>query len=116
VVRLLADENFNDDVVAGMLALRPNLDFVRAREVGLDGVNDPGVLAWAAANDRIVVTHDKKTMPPFAYTRVASGLPMPGVFVVDDWAPVGRVIDNLLLIDDDSQQVDWVNRVEFLPW
>jgi hypothetical protein len=97
VVRIVADENVNDDIVNGVLVRRPSMDIVRVRDVGLGGTDDPDVLAWAADNDRIVLTHDRKTMPPFAYTRLANGLPMPGMFVVDDWAPVGQVIDELLL-------------------
>ncbi len=33
---------------------QPDLDLVRVQDVGLSGVDDPAVLAWAAENNRIV--------------------------------------------------------------
>jgi predicted nuclease of predicted toxin-antitoxin system len=77
MVRLLSDENFNGDIVRGLLLRRPALDLVRVFDVGLAGAEDPEVLAWAAENDRILLTHDRATMPDFAYYRIAAGLPLP---------------------------------------
>ena len=54
---------------------------------------DPMVLEWAAARGLVLLTHDRKTIPPFAYARVAAGLPMPGVFLVSDDMPIGQAID-----------------------
>ena len=63
MLRLLADENFNGDVVRGLLLRQPNLDIVCVQDVGLAGADDSDILAWAAENDRIVLTHDRATMP-----------------------------------------------------
>jgi predicted nuclease of predicted toxin-antitoxin system len=73
MLRLLCDENFNGDIVRGLGAQRHSIpaitiDVVRVQEVGLSGAADSDILAWAAANDRIVVTHDRATMPDHAYT------------------------------------------------
>jgi predicted nuclease of predicted toxin-antitoxin system len=56
-----ADENFNGDIVRALLWRQPDLDIVRVQDVGLAGVGDPEILAWAAANDRIILTHDRAT-------------------------------------------------------
>jgi hypothetical protein len=96
--RLLSDENFNDDIVRGLLLRQPNLDLVRALEVSLQGAEDPDVLARAAADDRVVLTHDRATMPDFAYARAVAGEAMPGLFVVHDRMSVGQAIDELLLV------------------
>jgi hypothetical protein len=53
VLRLASDENFNGDIVRGLRLRRPDLDLVRLQDIGLEGVEDPTVLAWAAANNRI---------------------------------------------------------------
>jgi hypothetical protein len=45
---LLADENFNNDIVRGLLRKKPELDIVRVQDVGLRGAEDPVVLEWAA--------------------------------------------------------------------
>jgi predicted nuclease of predicted toxin-antitoxin system len=94
---------------------RPDLDLVRVQDVGLEGKDDPAVLAWAAENGRILLTHDRATMPDFAYARVAAGLPMPGVFVLNDRLAVSTAIDELLLVDACTEQVEWVGLVVYLP-
>ena len=58
MLRLAADENFNGDIVRGLLRRNPKLDIVRVQDVGLSGADDPSVLQWAADKGRIVVTHD----------------------------------------------------------
>ena len=56
--------------------------------------------ALAAEEDRILLTHDRQTMPPFAYDRIAAGLAMPGMIVVEQRMSVGRAIDELLMLMD----------------
>ena len=48
MTRFLADENFNNQIVRGILRQAPSIDIVRVQDVGLSGVDDPTVLAWAA--------------------------------------------------------------------
>ncbi len=48
MLRLAADENFNGNIVRGLLRRRPDLDIVRIQDVGLAGADDPAILAWAA--------------------------------------------------------------------
>jgi uncharacterized protein DUF5615 len=49
---LVADENFNNDIVRGLLRKKPDLDIVRVQEVGLRGADDPSILEWAAKEGR----------------------------------------------------------------
>lgn len=115
MLRLVSDENFNGDIVRGLVLRRPGLDLVRLQDTGLEGAEDPTVLAWAAANDRILLTHDRATIPDFAYARMVAGQPMPGVFVVSDRLSVRQAIDELLLVDACSEQVEWAGLVLYLP-
>ncbi len=114
MVRLLADENFHGDAIDGLLARQSELDLIRVQDVGLSNADDPTVLAWAARNDRILLTHDKATIPGHAYDRVRAGQPMPGVFVANGMT-VGDIIDEVLMIDAASEQADWTDQVVFLP-
>jgi len=114
MLRLLADENFHGDAVDGLLARRPGLDLVRVQDVGLRGVKDPDLLAWAAANGRILLTHDKTTVPDFANEQVRAGKPMPGVFVAHRMT-IRDIIEEVLILDAASEQAEWENRVIFLP-
>jgi predicted nuclease of predicted toxin-antitoxin system len=67
--RLLADKDFDNDIVRGLLLRRPELDIVRVQDSRLAGEEDPIVLEWAAQERRIVLTHDFNTMPVSASVR-----------------------------------------------
>ena len=69
MVRFLADENFKNQIVRGVLCQNPDTDMVRVQDVGLSGANDPTVLSQAAQEKRVVLTHDVVTMITFAYER-----------------------------------------------
>src|SRR5262245_22829841 len=75
----------------------PGLDLIHVRDVELAAALDPTILEWAAVEERVLLTHDRRTIPPFAYARVAAGQRMSGVFLVSDDMPVGQAIDELLL-------------------
>jgi hypothetical protein len=113
--RLLADENFNGDIVRGLRLRQQDIDIVRVQDVGLAGAQDPDILAWAADNNRIVLTHDRATMTRHAYERLVAGNPVPGVFVLNDRFPVGQGIDEIMLVVGCTAQSEWTGLVVFLP-
>jgi predicted nuclease of predicted toxin-antitoxin system len=115
MLRLLADENFNDDIVRGLLLRQPDLNIVCTRDVGLSSAEDPDILAWAAENNRIVLTYDRATMSDFAYERVAAGESMAGVFILNDRFPVGQAIQEILLWVACSEQAEWSGRAVHIP-
>ncbi len=113
-VRFATDENFNRDILRGLLRRRPDLDVLRVQDAKLRGADDPFVLTWAAEEDRILLTHDRQTMPPFAYDRIAAGLAMPGMIVVEQRMSVGRAIDELLMLMDTTPDPLWYDQVHHL--
>lgn len=113
--RFLADENFNGSVVRGLLRRLPNLDIVTVQQSGLSGAEDPDVLAWAADHGRILLTHDVNTVPDFVRERVAAGQPMPGVVEVPATLPIGRAIEELLLLAQCSLEGEWENQIVRVP-
>jgi hypothetical protein len=114
-MRLLAEENFNGAVVRGLLRALPQLDIVRVQDVGLSGADDPTILEWAAGQGRILLTHDVRTVPPFARQRIEAEKPMPGVFVARESLPVGKVIEDLLILIECSTEGEWQGQVRYLP-
>ena len=115
MLRLAADENFNGDIVRGLLRRNPKLDLVRVQDLGLSGADDPSVLRWAADQGRVIVTHDISTLAKHAFDRVAAGQPMPGIFEVRSVASVGQAIDDLTLLAECSFEGEWEGQVRFLP-
>jgi predicted nuclease of predicted toxin-antitoxin system len=115
MTRFLADENLNNQIVRGILRRNPEIDLVRAQDVGLSGVDDPSVLAWAAQENRIVLTYDVATMMDFAADRVQAGQSMPGLFEISRRVPVGLAIEEILLIAECSLPGEWEGQIRFLP-
>jgi predicted nuclease of predicted toxin-antitoxin system len=77
VLRLGADENFNNDIIRGLIRRKPDVDIVRVQDVGLSGADDPDVLEWAARQGRVLVTHDVSTLSKYASERVQRESPCP---------------------------------------
>lgn len=115
MLNLVIDENFNGDILRGLRRRLPALDFVRVQDVGLGETPDPDILAWAAVEGRVVLTHDRDTMPNFAYERVRAGESMSGVFVVSDLMPTGQAIDEILLAVQCLSPDECKDLVRFFP-
>lgn len=112
---LLTDEDFDHRILRGLLRRRPQLDIVTIRDLGLSGAKDPGLLEQAAQLGRVLLTHDKNTISKYAYERVTSGKSMPGVIMVAKLAPIGLVIDDILLLLDASSDDEWADQVKHIP-
>lgn len=115
MVRFAADENFSNDIVRGLLRRDPQFPIVRIQDAGLSGANDPQVLEWCAREGRALLTHDVSTITRFAYHRVESGQPMPGVFEVSRGVPIGQAIEDILLLAECSLDGEWEGQVRYLP-
>jgi len=114
-MRLLADENFNRDIVRGLLRQEPQIDLLLAQDVGLLGASDPQVLEWAAAEDRVLLTHDVATITMYAYARVARSEKMPGVIEASLNVPIRVAIADILLLAQCSREGEWQGQVLYLP-
>lgn len=113
-MKWLADECFDNDIIRGLLRRSPDFDLVRAQDIPeIRGHNDEELLAWAAKNSRMVLTHDVATMVP------ALGLQRhpvsTAIVLVPDSLSIGHVIDEVLLLDQCSRDSDWTAGVIYLP-
>jgi predicted nuclease of predicted toxin-antitoxin system len=112
---LVADENFNNDIVRGLLRRKPDLDIVRIQDVGLSGADDSVILEWAAQENRILLTHDVSTITKYAYQRIQVGKPMPGIIEVSRSVPIGIAIEDILLLAEASRDDEWEGQILYLP-
>ena len=115
MLRLAADENFDNDVVRGLLRRNPTLDIVRVQDTGLMGSRDNEILAWAAKENRVVLTHDVSTMSQFAHQRIAQHNSMPGLILIAQMPDLGRIIEDILLICECCETSELENRIIHLP-
>lgn len=79
------------------------------------GADDDMVLEWAAREGRVLLTHDVRTMPGSAYSRVQAGLPMPGVIEVSQDMRIGQAIEDILLLAECSLEDEVDGQILYLP-
>jgi hypothetical protein len=115
VPRLAVDHNFDARIVSGLILRAPQLDMVHVRDAGLAAAPDLVVLDWAAGVGRVLLTHDRATLVGFAYERVRRAEWMSGVIAVSAQCPIGRAIDDLLLLLECMLDEEWAGQVFFVP-
>lgn len=115
MIRFAADENLDNDIIRGVVRRNPEVDILRLQDAGLRGADDPAVLEWAAAQRRVLLTHDVATMTRFAYERVAAGRQMPGLFEIGTDLPLARAIEDVLLIAECTVDGEWEGQIRYLP-
>jgi len=113
-VRYQADADLNQAIVTGVLRREPKVDFQTAFAANLAGVKDFDVLAIAAQQQRILISHDRRTMPSEFAEFIISNQ-SPGLIIVSRKLRVEVAIEELLLIWSASSAEEWVNRIAKLP-
>lgn len=112
--RFQADADLNQIIVKATLRLEPSIDFQTAQAAGLPGMKDPDVLKLAAEQGRILVSHDRKTMPKH-FSQFILSENSSGILIVSQKLPVSRVAEDLLLIWLASTPEEWTNHIRSLP-
>jgi hypothetical protein len=115
MLSLLIDQDFNQDILRGLVRRIPDLDSVTAYEVGLSEAMDPELLAWAAKEGRVLVSHDRTTMPNHAAELMEEGKNIAGVIIVPRRLSLSHVIDELEIIVTCSDVHEWENIIRYLP-
>jgi hypothetical protein len=86
-IRFQADNDLKRIIVDATLRREPSVDFQTAQAAGLDSLDDELVLGRASEQGRILVSHDKRTMP---------------LRLADIWV--------------DNRPEEWVNRLTKIPF
>jgi hypothetical protein len=115
MLRLLIDQDLDHDILRGLIRRIPQLDAVTAFEIGMGKATDPQLLVWAAQEGRILITHDRKTMPAHAADLMAHRGNMAGLFIVPRSMPLHQVIEELDLMITCSENEEWINAILYLP-
>ncbi len=97
-VQYLFDENCNGRIVRGVRRRTTTLSTLTAQEAGLENAPDSVILETAAADGRVVISHDFRTMKVHAEERLRRHLPMAGLLLLHQTYPVGQAIEDLVLI------------------
>jgi hypothetical protein len=98
MLRLASDADVHGEIIHGLRRHLPHIDLVRVQDALDEGTPDLDVLAWAAAEDRVLITNDRNTMIGFACRRVAEGEPMPGLIATTNEQSIGAAIHDIAVI------------------
>jgi hypothetical protein len=76
----------------------PSIDFLSAQESQLHGMDDPELLEQAAEQGRVLISHDRRTMLRHFHDRLKAAKSSPGLLVVSQGAPIGDVVEAILVL------------------
>lgn len=114
-LRFQADADLNEDIVKGVLRREPGIDFQTATLAGLRGLGDLEVLTLAAEEGRILVPHDRKTMPR-TFGKFIQSKTSPGLFLISQKTDLLIAIESVLLAWIASDNENWTNRIATIPF
>jgi len=113
-VRYQADADLDRRIVRATRRREPAIDFQLASEAqsgrGLQGLSDEQVLALAAQEGRILVTHDYRTMPSH-FARFIATTASPGVIILPQKMPLSVAAEWMVTIWAASEAEEWVNQI-----
>lgn len=116
-IRYQADNDLNRFIVTATFRKEPSIDFKTSQSAQLDGLDDVAVLRRTAAEGRILVTHDKRTMPRHLASFRSEGNNSPGILlVIPQDAPLRPVVETLVMIWADNRPLDWRNAITIIPF
>jgi hypothetical protein len=116
MLRLASDADVHGEIIRGIRRRLPAIELVRAQDALAEGMPDPDVLAWAAVENRVLITNDRNTMVGFAYQRVAAGQAVPGLIATTNEQSIGSAIDDILVVAEYMPEEEIRDQVVvFLP-
>jgi hypothetical protein len=113
-IRFQADNDLDQRIVVATKRLDPTIDFQTAQALELHGVPDTLVLQRTADAARILVSHDRRTLPGF-FREFISTNTLPGLVIVSRKLPVGRAAELLHLLWAASEAEEYINIIYSLP-
>jgi predicted nuclease of predicted toxin-antitoxin system len=117
MLRLASDADVHGEIIRGLRRRIPQVDLVRVQDAFPEGMPDSEILAWAASENRIVITNDRNTMLALAFRRVAAGESVPGIIAATNKQSIGSAIDDISLIAEYMPEEELRNQVVvFLPF
>ncbi len=114
-IKFQADNDLHEDILRSVKRSEPAIDFQRAPELNLHlGVGDPEVLRLCAEQNRMLVTHDRHSMPEH-FIKFIERRDSPGVFIVSRKLSIGQSAEWLVLYWAASEAEEYQNQIIDIP-
>lgn len=116
-LRYLFDECFSPSLAMEFRAKDPlrEIDYIGKGGVLPKGTLDPDVLIWCEANEAILVTNNRSTMPRHLADHLAAGRHVPGIFQVPEAWTGTELFDELTLIAGSDVPGEYADHIRYLP-
>jgi hypothetical protein len=115
MLRLASDADVHGGIFKGLRRHHPAIDIKRVQDCLPEGTSDPDVLAWAASENRILISNDRNTLIAFAVNRVQKKLEMPGVIITRSRQPVALIVSDIALIAQCVGEDEIRNQIRYVP-
>jgi hypothetical protein len=115
MIKLLADENFDNRILRGIKRKNASLDILRVQDTPMSGADDLSLLEWATEHERVLLTHDVNTITKYVTERLNAGLRVVGVLMVTDKSQMGQIIDDIILAAEIYELKDLEGLVVHIP-
>lgn len=114
-IRFQADNDLHEDILRSVRRMQPSIHFQRAPELNLhQGIDDQEVLRLCALENRMLVTHDRHTMPDH-FISFIEAQNSPGFFIVSRKLPIGKAAEWLVLYWETSEAEEYLNQIIDIP-
>jgi len=114
-IRFQADADLSESIVWAVRRKELMIDFQTSNEANLEGLGDDIVLALAASENRILISHDRRTMPHH-FGEFIQRQTCPGVFIVRKRFEMSKVVEAIHLVWFASEPEEWINVISALPF
>lgn len=117
MLRLATDADVHGAIIRGLRRRQREIDLMRVQDALPEGTADPQILAWAASENRVLITNDRNTMVNIAYERVNAGESLPGLIATTNAQSIGSTINDVLLISENMSEEEVRDQaVIYLPF
>lgn len=115
--RFLLDENVNLSVQTQLRRLDSEIVILVVGDEGAPakGTPDSEILLWLEANDYILVTENRRTMPEHLTQHYEQGHYVPGILWIRPRTSLGKIVETLFQLWLSSDHEQFLHRNEFIP-
>ena len=109
-LRFQADNDLDQRIVLATRRLEKEIDFQTANQLGLHGLPDDQVLILSARERRVLVSHDRRTLPDHLARFIAHN-DSPGIVIISQRLSISRAAELLHIAWAASEAEEYRNIV-----
>ncbi|MEM9540355.1 MAG: DUF5615 family PIN-like protein [Cyanobacteria bacterium P01_E01_bin.42] len=116
-IKYLIDENLSSLYKEQLSSYLPDRAILKIGDpdVPCEGTLDPEILIWCEANDFILVTNNRSSMPIHLAEHLTQDRHIPGIFVLRRKFTIGQILNELVLIAQAGDPEEYRDRISYIP-